>query len=391
MFVRYNTIDEDIRPAIRSIHEKAHVHYIRFLMLRRTPVEEIEKDLLRLGLMTSPLEHYKLYFREVVYKSIVKRGLRLHYRNYLRGSENKLLTLETFGTNEDERIAFLKLTAECGVDYFFTDEAKSFYGFSQIPKDGHGQSIIHTDTIPDWESILTHPKRFLIEDMLLDGKSPAMISDYLEETTSYEIPAENISFFAKSFFNVKRRDLEITIEQLDDEYQQIQHSISLLREGGTTMLLGERNNAMGELRRRAETIKHQIRRLSGHHSRNAYVQGVLEITDAREMFSDVLNRSYRRYLETDERSEVEAIEPMKKLAGMMSQSVDKILTIDNALANKSTKTIVEEMLEVVQPTLERIEKEQRDALDAASGIFREGGKDFNGDDNADEPILGLND
>lgn len=389
MFVRYNTIDEDIRPAIRSMHEKAHIHYIRFMMLQRTPAEEIEKELLRLGLMTSPVHHYGLYFREVLYPHIAKRGLRPYYRNYLKESEKELLTLETFGNDEDARVAFLKLTAECGVDYFFTHEAKSFYGYSNIPTDSAGSFVIEAGTIPDWEAILTHPKRYLIEDMLLDGKSPKMIAEYFDEKFNDDVDAGGIKFFAKTFFNVKRRDMEQMVEALDEEYHQIQQSIRELRDGQKKMTIGERNFAMGELRRRSTTIKQQIKRLSGHYSRDAYVQGVMEVTDLREVFQDVLIRSRRRYHEIDERTEVEATEPLNKLVNMMKVSAEKMLTIDDVLANKSTKTIVEEMLEVVQPTLERIEQEQRDALDAASGVFRNGGNTNN--DDPDEPIMGLED
>lgn len=389
MFVRYNNIDEDIRPAIRSLHEKAHIHYIRFLMLQRTPADEIERELLRLGLMTSPVHHYGLYFREVIYPSIVKRGLRAYYRNYLRGSEKATLNLETFGNDEDARVAFLKLTAECGVDYFFTHEAKSFYGYASIPTDASGEYIIESGSIPDWEQVLVHPKRFLIEDMLLDGRSPKMIADYFDERFNDDIDPQSIHFFAKTFFNVKRRDLETVIEALDEEFSQIQQSIRDIKNGKKKLTLGERNVAMGELRRRSETIKQQIKRMSGHFSRNAYVQGVLEATDMREMFQDVLQRAQRRMADADERSEVEANDAFAKMTNVMKIASERMLTIDTILANKSTKTVVEEMLEVVQPTMERIEQEQRDALDAAASIFKNaGGAEEDDEENA---ILGLDD
>ena len=81
----------------------------------------------------------------------------------------------------------------------------------------------------------------------------------------------------------------------------------------------------------------------------------------REMFTDVMTRAHKRFRDMDERTEDEVIVPLNSLVNMMAKATDKILGLDEIINQTSTKSISEEMLDVIMPTLERIEREERDA------------------------------
>lgn len=372
MYIRYSQFDEETREQIRFVERRGHVGYIRFLLTRRFSTDALNRELLRLGLSPVPEEHLARYFEKVIYPEVVRLRLKGYYYRMLRGDKVDELTLYTFGKDDEARRRYLMLTKALQVDFFISGEARDFYGSPELfPLDDAGELVITDERVPAWEDVLNYERRHVIDGLLIDGKTPRMIVDYFSDVYGDDSLDEGgIGFYKKAFFNVERQDLSKTIERLDEDVRQIDEELRNIRDGTRKMTLAERTMVTAGLRTKRQHLMDQIKRLSGHYSDAAFSYGVLEATNLREMFADITQRTYQRYIMNDHRQDVDVIAPLNTLVGMLTRTSDQILKLDDVLANRSKKTVVEEMLDVIQPSIERIEQEQREAQKQYESTYR---------------------
>lgn len=372
MYIRYSQFDEETREKIRYVERRGHVGYVRYLMIRRFSYDALNRELLRLGLSPVPEEHLACYFEKVVYPEIIRAKLKGFFARYFRKDKVSELTLYTFGKDDEARRRYLLLSRALHIDFFLADEARGFYGSPELfPLDDEGNLAITAERVPDWEDVLNYERRHIIDGLLIDGKTPEMICDYFADVYGDDsLDEEGISFYKKAFFNVERQDLSKTIERLDEDVRQIDEEVRNIRDGTRQMTIAERTMVIAGLRTKRQHLTDQIKRLSGHYSDAAFSYGVLEATNLREMFADITQRTYQRYIMNDHRQDVDVIGPLNTLVGMLSRTSDQILKIDDVLANRSKKTVVEEMLDVVNPSMERIEREQREAMKQYESTYR---------------------
>lgn len=375
MYIRYSQFDEATRELVRFVERRGHVGYIRYLMTRRFSHDALNRELLRLGLSPVPEGHLAAYLEHVVYPEAVRFRLKTFYARHRRGETVPELTLATFGRDDEARRHYLLFVRHLGIDFFVADEARAFYGSPDLfPLDDAGDLAITDAHIPDWEEVLNHEKRHVIDGLLLDGKTPKMVCDYFADVYGDDtLDADGIGFYKMAFFNVGREDLARTLERLDEDLTQIDNEIKAIRDGTRPMTIAERTMVVAGLRHRRQHLTDQVKRLSGHYSDNAFAHGVLEATNLREMFADITRRTYQRYIMNDHRTDVDVIGPLSALVGMLARTSDQILKIDDVLADRSKKTVVEEMLDVVQPSLERIEREQAEAMKRYEATYRKNG------------------
>lgn len=369
MLIPYKKIDTDKRDAVRRLEQKGHVSYIRYLMLKRMPISDINKELTRLSISIGTPEQYKSYFEGVLYPLILKYKLKKYYRRYQSSfSDEPIRIKETFGTNDIDRTFFCLLVRETETEQFFQDEIKQVYG-ANVPLAPDGNPIFDVkkksgDVLP----VLMHEKRHIVDGMLADGYSPKTISDQLRDKYDMELPATVISDYAKSFMNFQRKEIETMIEDLTNERDTLERQLEAVKVD-TNLMVGERVVMIGTLKNQINFINGKLSNMKSAHNSSSFSQGVLEYTHIREMFADVMERTYRRYKQIDRRTEDEVVKPLNTLVGMMSKATEKIVAIDTAMSETSKKSITEEMLEVIVPTLDRIEEEERAARSSYMELY----------------------
>jgi hypothetical protein len=332
--------------------------------MRRIPFGDIPAELMRLGLSSVPKEDLKLYFEKVLYPVLTECKLGKYYKPYLRGVTTGRLSVEsTFESSEVDRQSFCLCLKHMEIDYFFSKEVIAFYGSaSKVPTDDLGERIITTEKMPEWTDLLTHSKRHIIDGMLVDGKSPKSVSEHLDIAYDIQLPANHVSYYAKAFFKTKRRDLERTIDELETEKSHLESTLEQIRNTSETELsIGERTHAITITKSQIQELDLQIKRLTSHYSNAAYNEGILEFAQMREIFADVMIRTHRRYQRMDERTEDDVIQPLNQLVGMLDKSSKRIMELDEVVRETSKKSVVDEMLEVVMPSLERLEEEEKEA------------------------------
>lgn len=366
MIIRYTQISPQHRDIVRALENRGHISYIRFLMLKRWTMLSINQELFKLGLSGDHEENLWVYFKEALLPILQTKKLNHLYAEYRPGKVVSSLCFEnSLGKNETQRIQFLYLIKELDVDLFFLPEIVKYYGSVKlIPIDSDtGYPIIEAKYLPDFVSILNHPKRMYIEMMLAEGKTPKMIREYFSAQYDEVLPEEQISFFSRAFFNIKRKDLERTIETFQYEIASLETMLTAIRTNQIDWLqISERAHMVASIKFKIQNLQNIIKRLSGFHHHAAYQAGVLEFTHIKDMFADVLVRTHRRFIETDRRTEDDAVNVLNTVVNMMAKATDKFLNLDDKLSEKGRKTVSEEMLEVVMPTAERVLEEERNAM-----------------------------
>lgn len=369
MIIRYHQLDSYVRDDIRSLENKGHIAYIRYLLLKRMTINEIDAELARNGLAGASHQQYKRYFEHVLMPLLTKAKLAKYYKRYRETYKDASLSFDrTFSGSETDRISFIEIAKETETDAFFNKEFINFYKVANIPSDDHGKPLIANLKI-DWADLLLHEKRHIIDGMLADGHSAASISEHLDTMYDIQLPKVKITQYAKSFMNTQRKDFERVIEGLEHEKNSIEEQIQYVRDNEDDFTIGERVSSISTLKSKKEQIDAQMKRLKGAHSNASYSQGALEFANIREMFSDVALRAHRRFKMMDERSEDSIVDPLSKLVGMMAKASDKIERMEEVMNQTTNQTVSEQMLEVVIPTLDRVEEEERKALELYQRTF----------------------
>lgn len=388
MIVKYNKVSPEHRSLIRSIESKSYVGYIRYLLLKRWPYERVRKELMRMGLAWNDQEDCEVYFQEVLYPLIQKFKVEKYYKKYRFGMKDETLMVgNTFGASEIDRIAFIDLVKMLEIEQFFAEEIVNFYGgMLNIPSHPQtGEPLIPRERPTDLLELLQNPRRHTIESLLVEGYTPKQISEHLFQRYDMEVTPLEIKTYAKSFFNVKRHDIQRLLDSLVDEKDALDEKLfEVKRRPPDDFSYGERFEIVSAISSKIRELNAMIKKLSGVHLGATFNAAVLEVTDIREMFKDVMVRAHRRYRELDERTEDEIVQPLNSIVNMMAKATDKIIGIDDVLNQKATKSINEEMLEVIMPTLDRIEKEEKEAM----FLYKETTKSDDDEDDNDS-IIGL--
>jgi hypothetical protein len=341
-----------------------------------------------MGLAWNEQEDCEVYFREVIYPLIQKFKLEKYYKKYRFGMKDETLSISSFGGSETDRIAFVDLVKTLEIEQFFAEEIVNFYGgMLNIPLHPQtGEPIIARERPVDLIELLQNERRYAIEHMLVEGYSPKQISEHLFQRYDMEVTPHEIKTYAKSFFNVKRHDIQRLLDSLTDEKDALEEKLfEVKRRPPDDFSYGERFEIVSAISNKIKELNSMLKKLSGVHLGATFNSAVLEVTDMREMFKDVMVRTHRRFRELDERTEDEMVHPLNSLVNMMAKATDKIIGIDDVLNQKATKTINEEMLEVIMPSLDRIEKEEKEAM----FLYKQTLKESNDDEDDDNGIIGL--
>lgn len=363
MLIRYSKFDEATRDRIRALESKGHIGYIRYLLMRRWPYAKINGELMGLGLSWVEEDDLRMYFKLALYPIIQQFKLDDYYKHYRDSRPAESLAFHaTFQRSEKARENFCLCIIDMEIDFFFSNEILEHYGSRDHIPHRDGKPIIHIEKVPDFTEVLNHPKRHIIEAMLIEGRTPKMISDLLDKSYDIQLPARDILMFASAFFKTKRRDLERTIDDLQDEVQKLNESIYVIRNTSENkMSIGAKSTAIANIKIKIEQLEGTIKRLMGHHSHSAFNAGLLEYAQIREMFADVMIRSHRRFQDLDGRTEDEVVAPLKAIVDTMAKATDKIMSLDDRIQATTKKDISEEMLEVIMPSLDRVLEEEREA------------------------------
>lgn len=333
---------DKIKTCVTGIEMKPHVKYIRYLLTKRYLPRHIRTELQRLALSSPHEANTTTYYLAVVDPLIKKYKLQSIYNDYKsrmmqtsngRYTKNVLnFAVDICGQEDkDLEVRFLKFIKELEVDTLWLREVYIHYGSSaSIPKDENGNTIIKTTSArKDVEKILCHPKRYVIDKLVLEGMSTDKIVDHCKNRHNIQLSKHDVAFYKKTVFSFRTNTIEDKIKALEKEKECLEEVIKNIKDiDDNEMSQGDRINIISQSEKRIEELGTNIRDLNKYYTDYAYQAAVDNKNDIMAAFQDIFARAYVRYCELDKYKDRDVVDPMYKVARIIATVHDKVVAIN---------------------------------------------------------------
>ena len=335
MNIDYQKLDPKIRKTVEIIENKPHVRWIRYLLTKRYSPIEIKRELQRLGLSAPHEKPLVVYYLTVIDPLVKKHGLGSYYADYKRKLLNDknpkgaysgyLLKYKLeFDGDYDGQVKFCRFLQELEIESCWISELLKMYGSaSNIPVDENGERIIKGGLYKrSLDKLLMHPKRYLVDKMILENVSNARIADYVNKNLDGLKLFDDISYYKSVFFNMRTYDIEEKIRALDVEKNNLTTMLDSLS-NDDDMELGEKTLIMHKTKERIAELEDNIKMLNALYSESTIRSMELEKLNLEEMFLDIVQRGYKRFAKLDGYQDRDVVDPLFKVARMMGYAYEK--------------------------------------------------------------------
>lgn len=369
MLIDYNEIDSELRSTVKNIEGKPHVRFIRYLLTKRYSPTVIKAELHRLALSAPHEEPLTKYYLAVIDPLVKKYKLGPVYSNYkskmLKKNPGYAFSKEllnyrlTFADHPDLQERFCAFITELGIDSIWISEIMRYYGCaSNIPVNEHGERIVKTTSNKrKLDAILTSPKRYLIDKMILENVPDSRIADYVRKEFKIQIYNYDIEHYKTVFFNMQTFDIEGKIRALEVERRSLTSMLDLLDRDGD-LELGEKMLIRGQTERRISELDENVKTLNALFSEMAFKQGQIEQGTMSQLFEDIVQRSYERFLLLDKYRDRDVVDPLFKTAKMMGYALEKVSEINGPGRSSSEKHAQFEMMKLYREHAEKTYQKQ---------------------------------
>jgi hypothetical protein len=344
--VDLSKIDEKYRRTVKLIEDKPHVKYIRYLLTKRYSPVYIKKELFRLGLSAPHEPNLIIYYLYVIDPIIKKNGLGALYQNY----KNKILRKNKTGAgdfsknilsyridvanNPDMQYKFNVFVKELDIDALWIEEIVKYHGAtSNLPTDDSGERILdNTAYRKQTEKILISPHRYLVDKMLLENVPPSRITKYCRENLGMVVQDYDITCYKRIFFNLKTLSIEDKLSTLSTEKKSLETYLKDLStlEDYDNMDMGEKLAIKRQTEQRIHELENNIQSLNSVYSEFAQKVALEDKTSFQDMFQDIANRAYKRYVKLDGYTDRDVVDPMLKVMRILTYAADKVEDINGA-------------------------------------------------------------
>lgn len=375
--VNYNLIDPKYKNTVKNIESKPHVRYIRYLLTKRYSPATIKKELNRLALSAPHEPNLIAYYLCIIDPLTKAFGVGPLYSDY----KNKLLRKNSRGDfakdilnyrlhvddDLDMQVKFCKFVRYLDIGDLWINEIYRYHGSaSNLPVDENGQRILDaTSSFKVIDKILMHPKRYLIDKMILENVPDKRIADYFRDKMDMKINAYDIACYKKSFFNIKTQSVEDRIKFLEIEKTSLEQLMEDLdnTEEYINIDLGEKILIKKQSQQRIAELEDNIKTLNAMYSEFAFKAATEDKNDFLGMFSDIVVRGYSRFCQLDNYKDRDVVDPLVKTAKMMGFAYDKVENIQNLKGVNANGGITDEhsqgvLMELYSKRIDEIAAEQ---------------------------------
>lgn len=336
MEINYEGMSEKVRKTVRIMESKPHIKYIRYLLTKRFSPIQIKRELQRLGLSAPHEEPMIVYYLAVIDPIVKKNGLSSTYSSY----KGKLLNKKNprgayamdilkykleFADNIDGQIKFCKFLNELEIEEVWISELIKMYGRAEnIPVDENGERIIKGGLYKrSITKLLTHPKRYLIDKMILEKVPTKRIVEYINKNfEGMKLFDYDIKYYKAIFFNMKSYDIEDKIKLITAERNNLQLSLDAI-ESDEEMTLGDKTSLIQKTQARIEELDDNVKLLNSLYSETTMKSIEFERDNLEEMFLDIVTSSYSRFKHLDQFKDRDVVDPLMKTVKIMGYAYDK--------------------------------------------------------------------
>lgn len=385
MQINYEAMTDKVAKTVRIMEAKPHVKYIRYLLTKRYSPIQIKRELQKLGLSAPHEQPLIVYYLAVIDPVIKKNGLSNTYSNY----KGKLLNVNgknkrgayaegilkfklEFADDLDGQINFCHMLNELEVEEVWISELLKMYGRAEfIPVDENGERIIKGGLYKrSIDKLLTHPKRYLVDKMILEKVPSKRIAEYVNKNfEGFRLFDYDISYYKTVFFNMKTYDIEGKIKLLTAEKNNLNLTLEAI-ESDEEMMIGEKTTLINKTRARMEELDDNIKLLNSLYSETTMKSIELERDNFEEMFLDIVNSTYQRFRHLDQFKDRDVVDPLMKTVKMMGYAYDKANEArigNNPKNNINTDTHSQAaMMNLYRARAEEVYQEEKSKLEEAN-------------------------
>lgn len=361
MYIKYQQIPDDLRDDVRLVNDQGHAPYIIYLLLKRYPLRKIPSELLKMNLYAVSTKSLEAFWSYALKPLLEKEGFGKLYKKYDVALIDKELTIGAdFVEGSDFRLRFIeKIILPTGTSVFWSEEVRKFYR-GGLPKKSNGEPLMRFYT-SGWESMLSHEKRHLIDNFLAEGRTSQEIAEHFQAAHNEQIDYRSIESYAEGFMNAKMYNIARMIDDIENRLNNIRSSIEITK-NDDSLSLGEKSVIITQLKKTENQISGQLKKMRSLHNSGSFATATLEYVNLRDILGDILERTHKRFVMMDVRTDDDVIQHLQKLAATVDRMTNRILAVDEVASAVETRSITEEMIEVISPTLDRMEEEEREAI-----------------------------
>ena len=382
MEINYDQMSDKVRKTVQIMEAKPHVKYIRYLLTKRYSPIEIKRELQRLGLSAPHEQPLIFYYLAVIDPLIKKHNLSNVYSSYkgkLLNKKNKrgayamdILKFKLeFDNDLDGQINFCHMINELEIESVWISELLKMYGRAEnIPVDENGERIIKKGLYKrSIDTLLTHPKRYLVDKMILEKVPTKRIVEYINKNfDGMRLFDYDITYYKSIFFNMKTYDIEDKIKLITSERNNLQLSLSSI-EDDEEMTVGEKTILMKKTQDRIAELDDNIKLLNSLYSESTMKSIELERENLEQMFLDIVTSSYNRYKHLDQFKDRDVVDPLMKTVKIIGYAYDKANEAKNSNSVTNSNRDVHsqtEMMKLYRARADEVYQEQKSELEEAN-------------------------
>lgn len=403
---------DNTSKSVQVIEQKPHRLYIRYLLTKKWSPRKIRENLYKLGLSSSNDDSIERYYNIMIKPMIKKHKLGHIYQDYdsvlARKSDKRTQRFPTelnfkleLGNDVDTQINFLKFINEIECEDLWRNEFYNFYGRREnVPTDPDtGKSLMEKfnkqSQLP-W-SIIQSPKRYVVDELILEGLSNARIIRHMQEHHNIRIQSYEILMYRSSFFNVTMIDVREQIKFIEVERQNILFHIQNIDtritkiEGGK---LPDPNSTISDLLiekkslfSRLSDLDNSIRSLNAQHNEAAANRLAGDTINYEAIFAEMFAKTYDKFTFMAKQNDRDVVDPMYKLTKMMGAQYAAMEQAKEAGLKGNLKT-QSELINLITDRIDELEEEDKEAQKAL-GNFEESNVGFGDEEVEMSDIMGV--
>ena len=322
-----------LRSSVSAIENLPHRLWIRYLITKRYPFTKIINELKILGLSAPWKEGLQRYFETVIYPAAKKFHVEHLYNDFHEvvtkqkrmGRKYYVISFRLdIAPNPELEVPFLKFLTYLDVDMIWNFEVHKHYGtVSNYPVDEDGDRFFASGYFQNnsversIEKIVQHPKRYLLDRMILENLPTRIITNRAKEAGIGITEYETI-LYIKAFFNISSRSLEEKIKLLEMEKkyfeQVVRDASSNTNKEYSSKSIGERKTIIQSAQTRIEEIEKNLFDLNNRHHRAVTMMMTSEKQDYEEMLDTMIRTTYKKFVDLSSSSDRESITPLTNLS-----------------------------------------------------------------------------
>lgn len=351
----YDYYDDTVKDIINIIEEKPHYVYIRYLFSKRYSLSALQQELQKLALSAPSTAQLKVYYLSVMDPVVKKFGLGGIYSNYkslitkVRDSsatnDNTGRSILNFKTDFNQSdMSLLKrfglYISELQVYPCWAGEIMNHYGVaSNIPEDENGERVFPNTTYSrkSIEKIFFYQKRYLIDNLIIEGVAPTRIVNYIKEKEDFNLSPDDVNLYKSVFFNMRRNTAEDKLHSLEIEKQSLENYLNGIK-SNISISSGEKVLLMKQTEDRINTLGDSIRTLNSIYMESANHIMKTNVQTIKDAFLDISMKSYERFKALNNYNDRDVVDPLMKVVKMMGYAYEKASEMekDGDTSNKDT-------------------------------------------------------